>query len=127
MEFLSFFPEAFGDSLFFLYLLIARYIADGLYYAYTPDHQLTAYTNLLYIRGGVEDTRLEARPRTQKNFEAKDQGHRRKCSTKKKGLQKFFSGEKGIQTFFSGDLYLRKPKKVFADFSQGFSRFPTKF
>ena len=34
-------------------------------------------------------------------LEAKDQGHRRKCSPKKKGLQKFFSG----------DLHLRKTKK----------------
>ena len=72
------------------------------------------------------------RPRTQKNFEAKDrpsrgqgQGPRtqrqvfsqKKSSKifsgdlKKKGLQKFFSGEKGLQNFFSGDLYLRKPKK----------------
>ena len=51
----------------------------------------------IVIKGEVEDTRLEARPRTQKNFEAKDrpsrgqgQGHMRKCSPKKKGLQKIF-------------------------------------
>ena len=83
------------------------------------------------------------RPRTQKNFEAKakDQGHRRKCSPKKKGLQKFFSGnlkKKGLQNFFSGEKGLQKifirrslleetKKKVFADFPQGFWRFPTKF
>ena len=43
------------------------------------------------------------RPRTDPlEAKAKDQGHRRKCSPKKKGLQK---------NFFSGDLYLRKPKK----------------
>ena len=30
---------------------------------------------------------------------------------KKKGLQKFFSGEKVFKNSFSGDLYLRKPKK----------------
>ena len=65
-------------------------------------------------RCGVEDTRLEAkakdtkkirgqgqeqpfreqtlsRPRT-RMLEAKDQGHSRKCSPKKKGLQKSFSG-----------------------------------
>ena len=70
------------------------------------------------IRGGVEDTRLEAkakdtkkirgqgqgqpfrgqtlsRPRTgMLEAKAKDQGHSRKCSPKKKkGLQKFFSGD----------------------------------
>ena len=53
-------------------------------------------------RGGVEDTRLKAkdttpRPRTAfprtEPLEAKDQGHRRKRSQKKKGLQKFFSGD----------------------------------
>ena len=43
------------------------------------------------------------RPRTDPlEAKAKGQGHRRKCSPKKKGLQK---------NFFSGDLYLRKPKK----------------
>ena len=80
-----------------------------------------------------------SRPRTDP-LEAKNQGHRRKCSSKKKVFKNLFqaiskkrssiifSGEKGLQNFFSGDLYLRKPKKkVFADFSQGFWRFPTKF
>ena len=59
------------------------------------------------IRGGVEDTRLEAKDT--KKFEAKDspsedrpleakdrnarsQGHRRKCSPKKQGLQENFLG-----------------------------------
>ena len=53
----------------------------------------------------TQGSRPRPKPRTQKNFEAKakDQGHRRKCSQKKKGLQ----------NFFSGDLYLRKPKKKF--------------
>ena len=70
-------------------------------------------------RGGVEDTRLEAkakdtkkirgqgqcqgqpfrgqilsRPRTEMlEAKAKDQGHKRKCSPKKKGLHKNFSGD----------------------------------
>ena len=56
------------------------------------------------------------RPRTQKNFEAKDrpsrgQGHKRKCSPKKKGLQNFFSGvlkKKGFQKFFSSEKGLQK-------------------
>ena len=54
-------------------------------------------------RGGVEDTRLEAKekknpkPRTD-TLEAKDknargQGHSHKCSPKKKGHQKSFSGD----------------------------------
>ena len=57
---------------------------------------------MLYSRGGVEDTRLEA----------KDQGHRRKCPPKKKTSSKFFfQAKKVFNKFFSGDLYLRKPKK----------------
>ena len=65
-------------------------------------------------RGGVEDTRLEAKAKDTKKIrgqgqgqpfrgqtllrsrtgmlEAKDQGHSRKCFPKKKGLQKSFSG-----------------------------------
>ena len=71
--------------------------------------------NILSTRGGVENTRLEAnakdtkkirgqgqffrgqtlsRPRTgMLEAKAKDQGHSRKCSPKKKGLQKSFSGD----------------------------------
>ena len=65
-----------------------------------------------FTRGGVEDRRLKAkgtkkirgqgqpfrgqtlsRPRTgMLEDKAKDQGHSRKCSPKKKGLQKSFSG-----------------------------------
>ena len=64
------------------------------------------YPNLhiIVIRGGVEDTRLEAkdtkknpRPRTDtleakdRNTRGQDQGHKRKCSPKKKrSSQKFF-------------------------------------
>ena len=69
--------------------------------------------HLYFFRGGVEDTRLEAkakdikkirgqgqpfrgqilsRPRTgMLEAKAKDQGHSRKCSPKKKGLKKSFS------------------------------------
>ena len=86
-------------------------------------------------RGGVEDTRLEAkakdtkkirgqgqgqpfrgqtlsRPRTEMlEATAKDQGHKRKCSPKKKkGLHKNFSGDlkekkKGLHKNFSSDLH----------------------
>ena len=75
-----------------------------------------AITQWLKVRGGVENTRLEAKAKDTKKIrgqgqgqgqpfrgqalskprtgmlEAKDQGHRRKCSSKKKGLQNNFSG-----------------------------------
>ena len=87
--------------------------------------------NTVCSRGGVEDTRLEAkakakdtnkfrgqgqgqgqlfrgqtlsRPRTgMLEAKAKDQGHGRKCSPKKKGLQKSFSSNlqfKGVARIF---------------------------
>ena len=88
-------------------------------------------------RSGDEDTRLEAkakdtkeirgqgqgqpfrgqtlsRPRTgMLEVKAKDKGHRRKCSQ-----------NKGLQKHFSGDLQKRKTKKVFANFTRCFWRFP---
>ena len=94
-------------------------------------------------RGGVEDTRLEAKAKDTKKF--RGQGPRTQTQVfsrkkkvfkkffsgnlKKKGLQKSFSGEKDLQKFFSGDLYLRKPKKrslqifckVFGVFQQNFN------
>ena len=54
------------------------------------------------------------RPRTDPlEAKAKYQGHRRKCSPKKKGPQNFFQAisKKRSSKFFSGELYLRKPKK----------------
>ena len=75
-------------------------------------------------RGGVEDTRLEAKAKDTKKIpgqgkgqgqpfrgqtlsrprtgmlEAKDQGHKRKCSPKKK--------KKGLHKNFSGDLQKKK-------------------
>ena len=67
-----------------------------------------------------------------KKFRAKDrssrgQGHRRKCSPKKKFSKKFFQAKKVFKNFFPGDLHLRKTKKVLAHFAGGFWRFPTKF
>ena len=81
------------------------------------------------------------RPRTQKNFEAKDQRHRRKCSPKKKHLQKSFSGDlrkkslkkifirrkRSSKNFFQAISTSGKQKKVFANFPRGFWRFSTKF
>ena len=55
-----------------------------------------------FNRGGVEDTRLEAKAKDTKKSEAKvkdrhsrgqGQGHKRKCSPKKKGFHKNFSGD----------------------------------
>ena len=88
-------------------------------------------------RGGVEDTRLEAkakakdtkkirgqgqgqgqpfrgqtlsRPRTEMlEAKAKDQGHKRKCSPKKKGLHKNFSGD--LQKKSSQKFFKRSPQK----------------
>ena len=74
------------------------------------------------VRGGVEDTRHEAkdtkkirgqgqgqnlsRPRTgMLEAKAKDQGHRRKRSQKKK--------KKGFQNFFSGDLQFVGVPRIF--------------
>ena len=72
------------------------------------------------IRGGVENTRLEAKTKNTKKseakesppradpLEAKDQGHRRKCSQKikKKFFKKFLRRSQKKKTFpkkFSGD------------------------
>ena len=83
----------------------------------------------VFTRGGVEDTRLEAkdtkkirgqgqgqpfrgptlsRPRTGM-LKAKDQGHKRKCSPKKKGLHKNFSSDLHEKTF---------SKKIFKRFTK---------
>ena len=76
------------------------------------------------IRGGVEDTRLEAKAKDTKKIrgqgkpfrgqtlsrprtgmlEAKDEGHKRKCSPKKK---------KGLHKNFSSDLHKKTLSKNF--------------
>ena len=88
----------------------------------------------IYIRGGVEDTRLEAkakdtkknpRPRPRTAFrgqtlsrprtgmleaKAKDQGHKRKCSPKKKrSSQKFFRRSPKKKVFTK--IFKRSPQK----------------
>ena len=71
---------------------------------------------------------LRPRPKTDPR-EAMDQGHRRKCFHKKRSL-KFFSGDpkkRSSKIFFRRSLLEETKKKVFADFPQGFWRFPTKF
>ena len=92
-----------------------------------PPFQNPAYATA-NNRGGVEDTRLEAKAKDTKKIrgqgqgqgqpfraqtllrpgtgmlEAKDQGHKRKCSPKKRSSQKFFkrSPQKNVfQKFFN--------------------------
>ena len=63
-------------------------------YALLAKINLTFFATLpLITRGGVEDTRLEAKAKDAKKSEAKakDQEHKRKCFPKKNGLQKTFS------------------------------------
>ena len=64
------------------------------------------------------------RPRTDP-LEAKDQGHRRKCSPKK-SLQKFFSGKKGLQKIFLRRSLLEETMQIFGKvsgvFQQNFNR-----
>ena len=94
----------------------------------------TKQKNLVLTRGGVEDTRLKAKDT--KKFQGQGQTLSRPRTqtqefSKKKVFKNFFqaiSKKKVFKNCFSGDLYVRKPKKkVFADFSQGFWQFPTKF
>ena len=99
-------------------------------------------------RGGVEDTRLEAkdtkkirgrgqgqpfrrqtlsRPRTgMLEAKATDQGHKRKCSPKKKGLHKNFfhaisKEKKGLHKNFSSDLHKKTFSKNFSSAPQNFN------
>ena len=85
----------------------------------------------LNTRGGVEDTRLEAKAKDTKKIrgqgqpfrgqtlsrprtgmlKAKDQGHKRKCSPKKRGLHKNFSS----------DLTKKRFPKKFSSASQNFN------
>ena len=70
-------------------------------------------------RGGVEDTRLEAKA---KDRPSRGQGQGPRTQTQ------VFSKKKVFKIFFSGHLYLRKPKKrSLQSFRKVFWRFPTKF
>ena len=98
----------------------------------------------------MESRTQGSRPRTQKNFEAKakDRPCRGQCqgprtqtqvfskkkvlkiffqAISKKGLQKFFQAKNVFKNFFQAISTCENQKKVFADFPQGFWRFPTKF
>ena len=99
--------------------------------------------------GGVEDTRLEAKAVDPKKFQAKDkpprgqgQGSRTKTQvfskkkvfknffqaiSKKRSSKKVFRRKRSSKIFFRWSLLEQTKKKVFANFLQGFWRFPTKF
>ena len=73
----------------------------------------------LSIRGGVEDTRLEAK--------AKDQGHKCKCFPKKKGLKKFFSVDlkkkNGLENHFVPIYKILTIQKIVLTSSRGQGNF----
>ena len=84
----------------------------------------------------VESRTQGLRPRTQKNFKAKvkdrsaqGQGPRTQTQvfSKEKSLQHLFQAKKIFKNLFQAISTWGNQKKVFADFGQGFWRFPTKF
>ena len=90
------------------------------------------------IRGGVEDTRLEAKdrlsrgqgPRTQTQvFSKKKKVFKNffQAISKKMSSNIFLSRKRSSKIFFRRSLLEETKKQVFADFPQGFWRFPTKF
>ena len=79
----------------------------------------------------MESRTQGSRPRTQKNFEAKDTGasvlqekegfHKIFSSNlKKKVFKNFFQAKKVFKKFFSGDFHLKKTKKGLRKFSARF-------
>ena len=85
------------------------------------------------IRGGVEDTRLEAKAKDTKKFRGQGQTLLRPRTKdtgasvfQKKGLQKFFSGEKGLQKIFFRRFPLEENKKrssqIFCEVSGAFQQ-----
>ena len=99
-------------------------------------------------RGGVEDTRLKAKAKNTKKFRGQGQTlsrprtkdtdesvlQKKKKSSKiffrrsqKKVFKNFFRQKSSSKNFFQVISTWGNQKKVFADFPQGFWRFPTKF
>ena len=91
------------------------------------------------IRGGVEDTSLEAKAKDTKKFRGKGQGQtlsrpRTKDTDanvlrkRKKVFKIFLPAKKLFKNFFFRRFILEETKKkIFADFPRGFWRFPKKF
>ena len=82
------------------------------------------------ISAEVELRTQGLRPRTQNKFEAKAkdspfEDRPSQGQAKDTGTSVLQKKKKGLQNFFLGDLQKRKTKKVFANFPQGFWRFPT--
>ena len=101
----------------------------------------------LIVRGGVQDTRLEAKAKDTKKIRGqgqgqpfrgqtllrprtgmlKDQGHKRNCSPKKnkRSSQKFLGDlqnkKKGLHKNFSSDLQKKRFPKIFSSASQNFN------
>ena len=85
--------------------------------------------------GGVETQRSRPRSRTQKTFETKakdrpsrgqSQGHRHKCSSKKRASKVFFRQKRSSKKFFSRYLHVRETKKDVRKFSARFLAFSNK-
>ena len=73
------------------------------------QHIVCVFDVKIATRGGAEDTRLEAK--------AKDQGHRRKCSPKKKIFKNFFQAF-SKKKFFKKFFQAISKKKDFKNFFQ---------
>ena len=121
---------------FFSGLHVFCRISTGLIRELNSSNSYLPNTPFMQLVSEVASRTQGSRPRlrTQKKSEAKahplgakDQGHRRKCSPKKK-VNKFFLGKKGLQKFFFRRSPLEENKKGLRKFSaRGFWRFPTKF
>ena len=89
-------------------------------------------TKKLLARGGVEDTRLEAKAKDTKKFRGQGQTLSRPRTqtqefSKKRSSKIFFRRKRSSKFFFRLSLLEETKKKVFADFPRVFWRFPTKF
>ena len=73
-------------------------------------------------KGGVEETRLEAKAKNTKKFQGQGQ-----TLSKPRTLTQVFSKKRSSKNFFQAISTWENQKKVFADFPQGLWRFPTKF
>ena len=90
------------------------------------------YCNALFYKLPESDVESKTQgsrpwPRTQKNFKAKDRLSRGQGQGPRTQTQVFSKKKRSSKIFFGRSLLEETKKKVFADFPQGFWRFPTKF
>ena len=111
--------------------------------------RIFAAANDFYSRGGVENTRLEAKAKAKNTKKFRGQGQNlsrprpwtkdtdasvlqkkrssknsfRRSQKKKKVLKDFFQEKKVFKIFFSGDFFVRKTKKGVRKFSARFLAF----